>query len=207
VTEETLAADLALLPVELACSAPVLSLTGTHYAGIRGDVLALGEAAGCSERAAALVADMDRRWEATASGPVPDPRPRVLMLEWPDPPWFGGHWVPEQVHAAGGTDAFGTAGAPSGRTTWEDVAQADPDIIVAMACGYGLPENLTEARRLLDHPLTRDLRAIRDGRLWAADANALFSRPAPRIVEGAELLRAIFTGSAVDPAAACLVSR
>ena len=82
----------------------------------------------------------------------------MLTLEWVDPPFYGGHWVPEQVAQAGGKDVLGHAGRDSGRTSWEDVVQLDPDVIVVMCCGYGLSDNAEFARQVLSHP---ELRAVR----------------------------------------------
>lgn len=195
VTNETIEQSLRFIPVETACSADVLSLSGVDWAGIRADLIALGAAASRADEAARLLDDLDARWERLASG-RPASTPTVAMLEWPDPPWFGGHWVPEQVAVAGGADPFGTVGAPSGRLSWEALRQADPDYIIGMACGFDLPTNLSHLDTAIRGPLA-GMRAVQQGRAWAADANAFFSRPGPRVVEGAELLRLIITGQAV----------
>jgi iron complex transport system substrate-binding protein len=196
VTEETVEASLRLIPVEMATRGEVLSLIGTSYTGIRRDVLALGEAAGVADAARAVASEMDRRWNGLAAwdGSSEAAPTTVFVLEWPDPPWYGGHWVPEQIIAAGGVSAFGEPGEPSRRTTWEAVAAADPDLIVAAACGFGVQDNLAHARKILDKPEVASLRAVREGGFWAVDANSYFSRPAPRIVDGAELLHRLIRG-------------
>jgi len=203
VTPETVQAGLELVRLEQVSSAPVLSLGATCYEGIKRDVRQLAEAAGRNEAAAALIEEMDRRWESLEPGPT---RPRVMMLEWPDPPWTGGHWVPEQVEAAGGECLFGGPGENSQRVSWAAIAEADPDLMVAMACGFDLSTNLGHARALLDRPEIARLRAVTEGRFWAVDSNSYFSRPAPRVVEGAELLHAIFHGGPVDSAQALRVA-
>ena len=158
----------------------VLSLDGQTWAGILADLQALADAAGVPERGAALAASAQARWEAVEPGP----RQRVLTLEWVDPPFYGGHWVPEQLARAGGTDVAGTPGEPSGRLSWEEVARLDPDVVVVMCCGFGLSENAELAQQVYAH----ELRAARLGQVWAVDANAYFSRPSLGVVRGAELL-------------------
>jgi iron complex transport system substrate-binding protein len=195
VTEETVEQSLRFATVEATCSADLLSLIGTDRDGVRADLLAVGAAAGVEARAEALVAALDSAW-AALPGPN-DGGPKVLMLEWSDPPWYGGHWVPEQVRVAGGVDAFGSAGQASGRLDWDRVHAADPEVVVVMACGLGLADNLEQARRVFSDPARSSLQAVRSGQVWAADANALFSRPGPRIVEGAALLARIFAGDPV----------
>ena len=204
VTEDTIARSVRLATLDAHSRAPVLSLSGVNLAGIRRDILEVGRAAGVEAEAHALLARMEADWSA-----LPGPgahAPTVLMLEWPDPPWSGGHWVPEQVAAAGGVDLFGTAAASSERIQWDRVHEADPDLIIVMGCGFGLAENLEQARRLVRDPARQSLRAVRTGRVWAADANALFSRPGPRVVEGAALLARIFSGLPVSKAQAVPVT-
>ena len=198
VTETTIESSLRLVPVDEACTAPVVSLGATDWAGIRADTTRLAEAMGRPEASTALLEPLDERWQRLASA-LPSSRPVVAMLEWPDPPWLGGHWVPEQVVVAGGRDPFGTPGAPSRRSTWDELRQADPDIIVGIACGFDLDQNHAHLQKACAGPLA-GMRAVSEGRVWAADANAMFSRPGPRVVQGAELLRAIFTGQPVSPA-------
>ncbi len=190
VSGPTVEKSLELLPVDLACSAPVLSLEGKDFEGILADVQRVGDAAGVSAEAAARIEAMRARWHKIDPGP----KRRVMMLEWPDPPWIAGHWVPEQVARAGGVDVFGTAGGLSTRTTWDAVAEADPDIIVVSACGFDLAANAHEARQLFVRDETRTLRAVREGAVYATDANSYFSRPAPRVIDGASVLAALLRG-------------
>ncbi len=187
VTPGTVEAALRFLPGCLP-AANVLSLEGRSVAGILEDLRALAGAAGVVERGEALAAQAQARWEAIA--PV-QPAPRVLTLEWVDPPFYGGHWVPEQVEKAGGVNVLGAAGTDSGRAGWEDVAALDPDVIVVMCCGYGLTQNMEFARAVQEQT---GLRAVRGRQLWAVDANALFSRPALGVVRGAEVLAELLRG-------------
>lgn len=172
--------------------ARVLSLEGRSVAGILDDLRSLARAAGVGERGDALAAQGQARWEAIQ--PVPH-APRVLTLEWVDPPFYGGHWVPEQVARAGGVNVLGAAGTDSGRASWEQVTALDPGVIVVMCCGYGLAENVAFARSLLERT---ELRAVREGQVWAVNAGALFSRPALGVVRGAEVLAALLRGEACE---------
>lgn len=134
---------------------------------------------------------------------IPD-APRVAVLEWTDPPFAPGHWVPEMVTRAGGLSVLGTAGARSVPVSWDDVAAADPDVVVVAPCGFDLTTSTALAEELLlSSPLAA--MAARKGpdaegsrgplQVWAVDANASFARPGPRLVDGIEALAAI-----VDPA-------
>ena len=114
---------------------------------------------------------------------------RVLVLEWADPPFNGGHWVPDQVVAAGGTAVLTAAGAGSRRLTWEEIVGAEVDVTVFMPCGFDLAGAVNQARTLLARPEAAHL-----GRIVAVDANAYFSRPGPRVVDGVELLAEILHG-------------
>lgn len=164
----------------------VLTMDGATFLEVLADLERLAVAAGVAERGRAVAEALRRRWEALP-GPSAD-APSVLMLEWPDPPYFGGHWVPEMVERAGGRDAMGRPGQPSGRTGWAEIAAADPDVLVLISCGFDLEGNLRHGRDLLGHPEASSLRAVRQGRVWACDANAYFSRPGPRLARGAEIL-------------------
>ena len=187
VSEPTVFDSLKLLPAA-GSEVQVLSLTGMTVEGIMRDITQVGEVAGRVDAASALVQRMRARWSAVEALPPLPNSPRVLMLEWPDPAWTAGHWVPEVVTVAGGADVFGVAGGLSERKSWEDVATSDPDVIVSIACGHGLEKNLDFARSLRENPLMRNVPAVREGRVYAADANSYFSRPAPRVIRGAELM-------------------
>jgi iron complex transport system substrate-binding protein len=117
-------------------------------------------------------------------------RPRVLVLEWPDPPFNAGHWVPDQVEAAGGESVLAVAGARSRRLTWEEIGEAQVDVTVFMPCGFDLAGAVAQAPQLLDRPEAAGL-----GRIIAVDANAYFSRPGPRVVDGVELLEQLLHGA------------
>ncbi|MEM6275220.1 MAG: cobalamin-binding protein [Myxococcota bacterium] len=198
VTPATIDESLRLAPLQATCSAPVLSLEAQDFTGILCDLKCLGEAAGHVKEAEALAADLSERWQEAGRRPQHNPAPRVVMLEWPDPPWYAGHWVPEQVALAGGEDLFGRPGAPSQRVSEEAVLAADPDWIFGVACGFDAATNARALRELLARSGWADLRAARTGRVFALDANGLFSRPGPRVIDGAELLADLLRGQAAN---------
>ena len=194
VTPGTIQEAVRYLPDCLPSGGRLLSLEGRTLAGILADVCAVAQAAGVAERGEALTQQATRRWQAIDAATH---APKVLTLEWTEPPFTGGHWVPEQVERAGGVNVFGAPGHDSQRSTWEAIEASDPDVIVVMCCGYGLPENAGFASELLEHPQAGALRAVRERQLWAVDANAQFSRPALGVVRGAEVLAALLRGQAL----------
>jgi iron complex transport system substrate-binding protein len=119
-------------------------------------------------------------------------RPRVFFLEWIDPCYCCGHWVPEMVELAGGQDALGRKGADSARTTWAEIAAWAPEILIVSPCGFGTAQALEQARQLLQQPGWSDLPAVRNDQVFAVNANAYFARPGPRVVDGVELLAHLF---------------
>ena len=114
------------------------------------------------------------------------------MLEWLEPPFAPGHWVPEQVEIAGGVCLLGDAGSPSVTTTFEVIREAEPDIIVMIPCGYYIHDTLRQLEFTHFPSNWRDIPAIRNGEVWATDATSYFSRPAPRVVDGVEILSKLF---------------
>jgi iron complex transport system substrate-binding protein len=119
-------------------------------------------------------------------------RPRVFCLEWVDPYYCCGHWVPEMVEIAGGQDALGRKGADSVRIQWSEIAAWSPEILIVAPCGFGLEKAVEQTKQLLQKPGWSDLPAVRNGQVFAVDANAYFARPGPRVVKGVELLAHLF---------------
>ncbi len=150
-----------------------------------GDALGRGKEA--REKVAALRTRLTHVEEAVAGLP----RPRVVCIEWLDPPFTAGHWVPEMIRLAGGEELFAEAGKPSTRLSWEEVFEAAPEVVILMPCGFDVTRTLREARILPEIPGWSSLPAVNSGRVWAVDANSYFSRPAPRLVEGVEILARI----------------
>lgn len=121
--------------------------------------------------------------------------PRVVGLEWLDPPFAVGHWVPEQIRRAGGWDLLGADGAKAEETTWDAVAEVDPEMLFLMPCGFHLAETVAEWRRTSRPIWLPDLPAAQRGAVFAVDGSAYFSRPGPRVIDGIELLAEV-----MDPA-------
>jgi len=166
----------------------VIYLTPRTLAEIDDNVIAVGEAIGRGDQANALVARNHERVERVrASTRTLTRRPRVTFLEWTDPLFCAGHWVPEMIEIAGGDDRLGRPGADSVRISWDEVHAQSPEIVIVAPCGY----HLAQAERM-----ARDLPPIPGARVYPVDANAFFARPGPRYVDGIELLAKIFTGEA-----------
>jgi iron complex transport system substrate-binding protein len=172
----------------------LLSLDPRSLADVFADIRRVGAATGHAEEAEALLRSLQERLEAVRARVAGRPRPRVVALEWLDPPFAGGHWVPEMIEIAGGTDCLAAPGDHSRRLTWDDVRAADPDHLVVMPCGF----DEAGAREQIGQIAGRDewcaLRAVREGRVHPVDANGCFSRPGPRLVDGIERLARLFHG-------------
>jgi len=170
----------------LGCTAEVLTIDPHTLDEVLASIEELGRATGHQAEAAALVADQRTRLAAVRERVAGRPRPRVMLLEWTDPPFAPGHWVPEMIVAAGGEPLLGTAGAKSERVTWQAVEAANPEVFVVAPCGY----DLAGATALADELLA-------SGRLPAGvpahpvDANAAWARPGTRLVDGVEELAAL----------------
>ena len=167
----------------------VLWLTPKSLEQIFDNLRDLGDATGRFERAEALIAEGRARLETigVATRDVAS-RPRVFCMEWMDPVYCCGHWVPEMVRIAGGIDKLGREGTDSVRISWNDVLQWKPEVLIVMPCGFGLEKAVEHAAKLSSYPGWADLPAVRDSRVYAVDANSYFARPGPRVVEGTELL-------------------
>src|SRR5436305_740415 len=170
----------------------LLSLDPCSLADVLADVRRIGAATGREAAAAALVAALAARLAAVRDRVAGRPRPRVAALEWLDPPFAGGHWVPEMIAAAGGVDAVAAPGDPSARLPWGGAAAADPDIIVAIPCGFDDAGAAAQIATIAGYPEWHSLRAVRGGQVHPVDANGCFSRPGPRLVDGIETLAEIF---------------
>jgi iron complex transport system substrate-binding protein len=170
----------------LGCQAEVISLDPSSLDEVLEGVLQVGKAAGVQQRAHEVVAGLRERLASVQAAVAGLQRPRVFALEWGDPPFNGGHWVPEMLQVAGAEPVLACAGAPSVRVTWAQIQAAAPQVVVFMPCGYNLQAAVEEASRTLPaHPELAGVEAI-----VAVDASAFFSRPGPRLVDGVELLAA-----------------
>ena len=169
----------------------LVSLDPTSLADVFADIHRVGEVTGRTAEAAALLRGLQERLDAVRARVADRPRPRVVALEWLDPPFAGGHWVPEMVEIAGGIDALARPGDHSRRLTWDDVHAADPDHLVIMPCGFDEAGAREQIRSIAGNPDWHELRAVRAGRVHPVDANGCFSRPGPRLVDGIERLAEI----------------
>ena len=178
----------------LGCRAQVLTIDPHSLDEVLGSITTQGDPSGTDDLATDLVAVLLARLYALEHAVSDAHRPRTLVLEWTDPPFAPGHWVPEMVVAAGGTNVLGSAREKSVRVTWDAVRASAPEVVVCAPCGYDL-----EGSTALAH------KAIDDGELppgipvWAVDANASFARPGPRLVDGVEALAAILHPDATQP--------
>jgi iron complex transport system substrate-binding protein len=167
----------------------VLWLTPKSLDGIFENLRELGQATGRSRQAEALIQRGSARLSAIAALTRDIvSKPRVFCMEWMDPVYCCGHWVPEMVRIAGGADDLGRDGADSVRISWEDVLHWAPEVLIVMPCGFDLGKTVAEAQRLPGFDRWREIPAVRAGRVYAVDANAYFARPGPRVIEGTELL-------------------
>jgi iron complex transport system substrate-binding protein len=184
-SSDDVATALAVLPP----TTRVLSLNPHRLSDIWDNIESVGEATGRQTEAATLVEKLKNRVEAVRQAVTGiERRPRVLCLEWLDPPFVAGHWVPEMVEIAGGADVMGRIGQPGFRTEWQDVLAAAPEIIVVMPCGYDLQRTVAELMNFQFPKGWHRLPAALDRHIFAVSASSYFSRPGPRIATGVELL-------------------
>ena len=169
----------------------VLSLSPRTVADVWSDIITVGEATGRAVAARELVSLLESRVATVKHRRSAQPL-RVLCLEWMEPPFVGGHWVPEMVGLAGGIDVLGRAGEPGYETEWQTIAASDPDVILVMPCGYHQTEVGAELRKLQFPAEWHSLRAVRNHSVFAIDASSYFSRPGPRIADGIEIMSELF---------------
>ena len=167
----------------LGCRADVVTMDPHNLSEVFDSVLVLGSQTNRVEAARELVASMNSRVEAVRLAVAASAHPRVLVLEWTAPPFAPGHWIPEMVEIAGGVPVLGTAGEKSYRVTWEQVEEAEPDVVVCAPCGFDLEGSVSLSERVRDR--------FPGIPVWAVDANASFARPGPRLVDGIEALAGI----------------
>lgn len=172
-------------------NAQVVSLEPNTIEEIFDNIRFVGELTGAEKQASEAVENLQTRLQNLARKTAEAKRPRVLMLEWLEPFFAPGHWVLEQVKYAGGDAGFGNLGKPSTTTTIEEIAAYQPEIIVLIPCGYYIADILRQVPQTAFPAAWFDLPAVKNGAVWAVDATSYFSRPAPRVVDGAEILAKI----------------
>jgi iron complex transport system substrate-binding protein len=175
----------------LGCQSDVLTLDPHTLPEVLDSITTVGAHTGAPAAAATLVSALRARLSAVASAVAGRPRPRVAVVEWTDPPFGAGHWIPDLVTAAGGTAVVAYPGERSTPTTWSAFQAAHPDVVVVAPCGYDVTGAAEQAQTVIGHfPSTP---------IWAIDADALIVRPGPRLIDGVEALAAILHPSAVPP--------
>jgi iron complex transport system substrate-binding protein len=178
----------------LGCRADVLSLDPYSLDEVLDTIIAVGARTGALEGAETLVARLRARLTAVAEAVAGRPRPRVAVVEWVDPPFTAGHWVPDLVLAAGGEPVAARPGARSVQTTWAELNAAAPDVVLVTPCGFHLDGAAAQARAVVPR--------FPDAAVWALDADGIVVRPGPRLVDGVEAIASILHPGAVpDPPA------
>jgi iron complex transport system substrate-binding protein len=178
--------------------AKVISLEPSSLEDVFSTIAFVGDLVGARDQAAAVIAGLRVRVDALAARVRPAPLPRVLVLEWTDPPMSGGHWTPGLVELAGGEPILADPGANSRVLDWDAIAAADPDIVIVAPCGYDLATSVHAVAALPPAAAGAfaSLRAVRGGRAFVVDGNAYVNRPGPRLVDTAELFAAAIDGDA-----------
>lgn len=169
----------------IGCTSEVVSLDPSTLRDVLDGIIRVGDAIGARDEAASLVGVLQSRLDAVRQEVADRPRRRVFVLEWGDPPFNGGHWIPEMVEIAGGDAVLANPGRDSERVTWEAVRAASPDVVLFTPCGFGLDDAVAQAAALPD---------LGDADVWAVDADDLVVRPGPRLVDGVEVFAALLHG-------------
>jgi iron complex transport system substrate-binding protein len=175
----------------LGCRADVLSLDPYSLDEVLATIVAVGEASGVRERALDLVEALRARLDRVAAQVAGFPRPRVAIVEWVDPPFTAGHWVPDLVAAAGGEPVGARGGRRSVETTYAELAATSPDVVLVTPCGFHLDGAAGQAEQVKQH--------FPDAQTWAIDGDGLVVRPGPRLVDGVEAIASILHPGKVAP--------
>ena len=168
----------------------IVSLNPHSLSDILEDIRRIGDATQRATAAATLAQTLRERIDKVALT-EPDYRPRVVCLEWFEPLYVAGHWVPEMIALAGGFDVLGRKGEPSHRVEWQTIIAANPDVILLMPCGFDVRRTVKESTPLRSLEGWNDLPAVKNGKVYAFNGNAYFTRPGPRLVNGLEILARI----------------
>jgi iron complex transport system substrate-binding protein len=176
----------------LGCNGRVLTVDPQTLDEVVESIVTIGRATSHEAPALALVAQLRERLATVREAAARRPQPRVAVVEWTDPPFCAGHWVPDMVEAAGGIPLLGLPGQNSTRITWQDVVAAKPDAVVVAPCGFRLEGAVSLAEQAVDAGFLPEGAAV-----WAVDADAAYVRPGPRLVDGVEALAAVLHPGAV----------
>ena len=175
---------------DLPPGANLINLSAISLDGLWDDIGDVAAATSMHKAGKQLIGDLQARLNDVRAAVADKPRPRVLVLEWSDPPFLGGHWVPEMIEIAGANHVLSGPCQPSRRASWDEIAAAKPEIIIMAPCGYDLAQTINQGRELLPK-----LKQIGARQVWATDATALFSRCTPATIRGIEVLAGVFHGA------------
>jgi iron complex transport system substrate-binding protein len=184
---------------ETLCRQQVVELRAGTLGGILGDFLKVGQVVDRTDAAEELVARLRTTASALREKTRHVARKTVACLEWVDPIFCMGNWGPELVDLAGGENVLGSPGEHSTTTPWEQVRNANPEVLVIAPCGFGIERTLREMHFLTSHKGWMDLRAVRSGRVYVADGNRFFNRSGPSVFESAEILAEILHPTEFSP--------
>ena len=172
--------------------------TPHSFEDVINDLLALGDKTGTRKRAEQLMQEARHRIEKVIAATTHLPKVKTFFMEWVDPIYCGGHWVPEMLGWAGGVDEISKPGVDSVRIPWEAVVRFNPEVLVISPCGFGTQDALKQAEQLKSKPGWKNLAAVQKGRVYVVDANSYFARPALRLVTGVEILGHLLHPKAVS---------
>jgi len=185
----------------IGCSAEVVSLDPSSLDDVLDGILRVGVVTGRRAEASSVVAGLRARLDRVHDLVGGQPRRRVFTLEWGDPPYNAGHWIPGMVERAGGEPILAEPGRDSVRVTWEAIAASAPEVVVFAPCGYSLDEAIAEGESFVGRP------ELAGAELWAVDADSCFVRPGPRLVDGVETLASVFHPAVAGAPAATAAHR
>lgn len=185
---------------QLGCSAEVVTLDPYSLDEVIDSIGTVAAAAGVAERGQALIMELRERLAAVELTVRDRPRPRVAVVEWIDPPFGAGHWMPDMITAAGGEPVACRPRQRSVPTSWEAIAEARPEIMIISPCGFDLDGAVGQAQKIIDDPVIMD--RFPDTGIWAIDADGIMVRPGPRLVDGVEALAAILHPDTVPTSSA-----
>jgi iron complex transport system substrate-binding protein len=180
--------SVAALAAALPSRPRVVNLEPKSLADVFANIRTVAVAMGRPERADDVCRDLERREAAVGERVAGCQRPTAFVMEWTEPIYGAGHWIPELVGLAGGCAVLSQEGDYSVRVAWKDLRTADPEVIVIACCGHGVDRTMADLPRLEALPGWQELRAVRSGRVYVADGSAYFSRPGPRLVDTLEML-------------------
>lgn len=176
----------------------VVSLEPRTIGEILACVRQVGDILGVPDVADGRVRSLRARLDSLRDRVAGRPRPRVAAIEWLDPVWPAGHWVPEQITLAGGTPLLATAGEHTSPADWQAVLDAQPEVLLVLPCGFPPERTRAEMHALTERPGWSGIPAVRDGRVWIVDGPAFFNRPGPRVARGAEIVAHLLHGTDFD---------